>query len=583
MHGFHVGRRAISAGAILIAMAGLLAAAPAAGERVAGEPAWKDSSGVRGSDGTLYTATNHLTAAARSHARRQYLLAWAGAITPTAPDFLAVIDATKGSAAYGKVVNTVTLGPALQNEPHHMQYVWHKGDRLYAGGIFSDMTYVFDTARLPALRLVGVNVPADTPCGSAPDAYVTLSDRTAYASYMGGPNVTGPCTYTNGQVRYGNGFAGSPGEIVLLDREGRTVSEIPTAIAGGEPHELCLNNPVLPEATCANPHGIAVREDLDRMVVTDFTEIRHYVEGQEGDVGNPYLVRNTVRVFDITDRADPRLVSLSRLPLGPRVPYQNYPFFNENRLVMEPATPARPKNKGAFASTMWGGVIFYTPDITRPDPVWKEVFDDETAYRTFHSAATSPGSGGDGASWMAITHDDRFLVHTVIGSQVGFGVPAETVRGMVYVLDIRKLLATGKKQPECSIDTMEEVVAGGAEPDCPALVSVIPVRDGTSGGPHWAALDNFARGPDGFLRETRHPERLAFANYFVRSLYVDGNHQVCMVDLARDGALTADDSFRDEVTGNPCIDFHRDVWPHGAYGYARPHGVLFVADPDAIR
>ena len=65
------------------------------------------------------------------------------------PDFMAVIDATKGSPSYGKVVNTATVGPLVENEPHHMQYVWHKGDAIYAGGLYSDITYAFDVTHLP--------------------------------------------------------------------------------------------------------------------------------------------------------------------------------------------------------------------------------------------------------------------------------------------------------------------------------------------------------------------------------------------------------------------------------------------------
>src|SRR5207302_1336147 len=42
-------------------------------------------------------------------------------------DFLAVIDADPASSKYGQVVNTVTVSPLVENEPHHMQYVWHKG------------------------------------------------------------------------------------------------------------------------------------------------------------------------------------------------------------------------------------------------------------------------------------------------------------------------------------------------------------------------------------------------------------------------------------------------------------------------
>ena len=62
------------------------------------------------------------------------------------PDFFAVVDATKGSPSYGKVVNTATVGPLVENEPHHMQYIWHKGDNIFAGGLFTDVTYVLDTS-----------------------------------------------------------------------------------------------------------------------------------------------------------------------------------------------------------------------------------------------------------------------------------------------------------------------------------------------------------------------------------------------------------------------------------------------------
>src|SRR5437660_7094774 len=170
------------------------------------------SSRLQGSNGVTFTATNHLVAASSGHGR-QWLLAWAGPARQPAPDFVAVIDATPDSPSYGKVANKVTIDPG-GNEPHHMQYVWHKGDRIYAGGIVSDTTYVFDARALPALRLVGVNTPTDTPCGTLPDAYQVLRDGTAYATYMGGPNVSGACTYTNGEVRVGNGAAGSPGSIV---------------------------------------------------------------------------------------------------------------------------------------------------------------------------------------------------------------------------------------------------------------------------------------------------------------------------------------------------------------------------------
>jgi hypothetical protein len=180
-------------------------------------------SSLTGADGRNYTVTNNLLTSAVSEdsedsgTRKEWLLVWAGDenIADTAvatarglpgalnvdvsrlqqdvvnvlpgPDFLAVIDATKGSSTYGQVVNTATVGPLVENEPHHMQYIWHKGDKIFAGGLFTAATYVFNVAKLPELSLSGVSLPTQTLSGSVPDAYWVLEDGTAYGTYMGGP------------------------------------------------------------------------------------------------------------------------------------------------------------------------------------------------------------------------------------------------------------------------------------------------------------------------------------------------------------------------------------------------------------
>jgi len=538
------------------------------------------TSSVRGTDGASYSVTNHLTRAAFAPGPHEWLLTWAGAdgSHPDAPDFVAVIDATTGSPSYGQVVNTATMTPQLQNEPHHMQYVWHPGQHIYLGGVLSDTVWVLDSSQLPALRITGINLPADTPCGSAPDAFTVLPDGTAYATYMGGPNVSGPCTYSDGSVRDGNGYAGSPGEIVHIGKDGRTLSEMPAAVAGGEDPNLCHNIPAIPQATCANPHGIQVRQDLRRAVTSDFAEVRNYLTTAPiGPKFDPFLVRDTVRIFDVSRPDRARLLSVSHLPNGPRAPTEQYSIFGEDKVVMEAAVTNQPRHRGAFVSTMWGGAIFYTPDITAEHPVWREVFDDQTAYRTFHPDGEVP-SGGDGGAWLATSPDDRYLYHIVLGQQRGplYGLPQDIVAGMVYVLDIGKLLASGD-DPDCQIDTVAEVSGGGQESDCPALAGVLPVQDTTSGGPHWGAMDNFAAGPDGRYRPTAQIRRLAFANYFLTALATDGNHLVCLANLSPSGVPTVDTSFTDEVTHQPCVDFNRTDWPHGAAGFAKPHGVLFVA------
>jgi len=178
--------------------------------------------------------------------------------------------------------------------------------------------------------------------------------------------------------------------------------------------------------------------------------------------------------------------------------------------------------------------------------------------------------------------DDRYLYHAVIGRGPGSLGAADTGSAkMVYVLDIQALLAAGT-DTTCSIDTIQEVRLGGAEPDCPALIDALEVPDTTSGGPHWGALDNFAPNGDGTYSETRTESRFAVSNYFVSRSGVDGNHKVCMVDVAEGGDLEFDTTFIDENEGTPCVDFNRTVWPHGAVGGAKPHSQLFVVRNDRI-
>ncbi|WP_234377074.1 selenium-binding family protein [Streptomyces sp. TP-A0356] len=568
-------RRALLALLALTMTAGLLAG----GSSAAADAPRQWTSAFHGTDGVEYTATNHLTKAADGPGRK-WLLVWAGPAKQPAPDFLAVIDATPGSPTYGKIANTVTMGPGTGNEPHHLQYVWHKGDRIYAGGILSDTTFVFDSRALPALRLVGVNTPTQTPCGTLPDAYQVLGDGTAYGTYMGGPNVSGPCTYTNGQVRVGNGAAGSPGEIVHIGKDGRTLAEIPAATENSEDARQCGDVPALPAASCANPHGIAVREDLDIMVSSDFAEARNFMTPNSPLKEN--LARQTVRVFDIKDRNNPKLISVSKVHDGPRGALEKRAFFRESRVVMEVATTNRRGHRGAFVSSMAGGAVFYTPDITAKKPTWREVFDDSTAYRTFHPGGSVNG-GGDNSSWLAVSPDDRYLFHTVMGQSVPYGKPLDVTTGMLYVLDIHKLLARGKSS-RCSIDQLNEAYAGGTERDCPELAGVVPIRDVTSGGPHWGSMDIFRRGRGGVYHETDRISRIAVANYFVAGSFGgDGDHRVCMFNLDGRGRPTLDRRFRDENTGEPCVAFNRASWPHGDYGNAQPHGVLFAVSDRALR
>jgi hypothetical protein len=391
-------RHQVLAGLVVVGVAAGLTVLPGAGTAYAGvQP---ERSSIRGADGKDYWVENHLVSKDIDEAhdalkgkRPEYLIVWAGdsniadTLVPDiknlpgslsntidnvrnalpGPDFMAVIDATEGSPTYGKVINTATVGPLVENEPHHMQYVWHKGEKIYAGGLFTAATYVFDVAKLPALSLSGISLPTATACGSVPDAYWVLHDGTAYGTYMGGPVAPGPCRYTHGEVRTGNGFAGTPGEVVRFGQHAEDLVQAPAATTGPEDPKECDDLPTLGVPSCANPHGIQVRQDLNTMVTSDYAEPRNIILDPVR-APSPFLRRSSVRTWDISDLNHPKLKSVSFLPEGPRSNPSD-PLHWENRAVMETTVTNQPGHKGAFAMTMQGGAIFYTNDMTAAHPV----------------------------------------------------------------------------------------------------------------------------------------------------------------------------------------------------------------------
>lgn len=593
----------------VVAVAAGLIVAPSVGDAYADITSAK--SVIKGKDGKDYWVENHLDhkAADDSHKsgkRPEYLIVWAGdenvadTIVPDiqklpgslnstvdkvrnalpGPDFLAVLDVTPGSESYGKVVNTGTVGPLVENEPHHVQYVWHKGEKIYAGGLYSAATYIFDVSKLPSLSLSGISLPSNTLCGSVPDAYWVLKDGTAYGTYMGGPVAPGPCKYTHGEVRSGNGFAGTPGEVVRFGKDGKNLVEAPAATTSTEDPRQCLNVPRLGLPSCANPHGIHVREDLNTMVTSDYAEPRTIILDPI-KAPSPYLRRPTVRTWDITDRNHPKVKSVAFLPEGPRAKASD-PLHTENRAAMEVTATNLPGHKGAFAESMQGGAIFYTPDMTAEHPVWREVYDNTQADSEINGKPVS--AEGDNGAWIQTSPDDKILYHSLQGrAPGGLGPDDPGTAGGVFALDISKLVEAGT-DVKCSIDEKSEITAGGHESDCPKLDSALAINpDKKAGGPHWGALDNLKLGDDGYYHETDQPRRMATADYFVARTGLDGDHRVCIVDIGKDGKLTLDKNFKDEVTGQTCISFNRKNWPHGAFGNAKPHSMLFVTADDDIK
>lgn len=493
-------------------------------------------------------------------------------------DAMIVVDARRHNAdgtlsdSYGKVVNFVQV-PApfgVESEPHHMQYEWEEGQPVVAGGLLNDVTTVWDVSRIPEIHLSNAIRPEETPLGSVPDAYDFLPDGRAIGTYMGGPNFN---------------YAGSPGSVVVLrpdpDKglvfESETPAGSPGAVNSSNPGgipEPCSPVEAKPLGTCANPHGIQIRGDLGRMVTADYAEPRELTT----DPVKPYkpgTFRPTVRVWDVTAPAAPRLVSVARMPKGPQAFMQGH----GNIAIMETAKTHAPA-KGFFAGASCGGGLFFTPDITAlagdSTAAWKQVFDDDMA--VLHAPGPDRVASCAGGSWHQVSRDNRFLFRTVMGRNPGSTGSFDTgTAKIIYSVDIGGLIASAADgHVDCSIDTISEIRRGqGDEADCPRLVSVLRVDDRSNGGPHWAAIDNHSLTPTGA------PTRLVFSNSFVARTGVDGNHRMHMVDVdPATGALAYDQSFRDEKTGAPGVDFNRRNWPNNPdAGFYKPHAMVWVCPP----
>jgi hypothetical protein len=257
------------------------------------------------------------------------------------------------------------------------------------------------------------------------------------------------------------------------------------------------------------------------------------------------------------------------------------PLYRASSAAMETTVTNLPDHKGAFAQTMKGGAIFYTPDITATDPQWRQVFDDGAANRHYNPSSDSNGAGTHGG-WIQTSPDDRYLYHTMIGRpECTLGPNDPGTPGGVYVLDISRLVNAGE-HPQCDLGTKQEGKSGNGGPDCPTLVGAVGINSDQPGqGPHFGTVGNFKLGADGKYHETDQPDRIAVFNYFVARTGLDGAHQVFVIKLGKDGSLAVDKDFRDEFTNQVGVQFNRAVWPHGPFGNAKPHkGLFVVADKD---
>jgi len=485
---------------------------------------------------------------------------------------------------YGKVVNFVQVPPpfGVESEPHHMQYEWHPGEPIVAGHLFTDLTTIWDVNDIPNITLKNIVRGEENPIGAFPDAF-DFAGQDAIGTYM-----------TAGEPNYG----GSPGSVVVFKPDSakgmvqasETAASAVGAVLHGNPGgvpEPCTPIEARPALTCGNPHGIQARPDLGRMITTDYADARE-LGSDPLKTTEQHAFRPTARIWDISHPEAPKLISVGHMPKSVKNPVNP---AHDNLGIMETGKTWAP-SKGVFAESMCGGGIFFLPDITNVQPdsssQWKQVWDDgmtELQVPNYTNLGSGKGNGAEpgacaGGAWTQVSHDNRFLFHTVGGRNPGStntydnGTPK-----MIYVINIEKLIKHAEETGtvDCHISNGREIGMGhGDADDCPTLAGVLTVDDNTSGGPHWAGLDNH-----NMINGA--PTRLMFCDYFVARTGYDGNHRCYMANVnPRTGALSYDTDFRDEYNGALGIDFNRKDWPgNPGAGFYKPHSMVWVV-PEAV-
>jgi hypothetical protein len=302
-----------------------------------------------------------LTGCARPKEERSsaepYLLVWAGDADRQHSDFLALIDADPRSASYGKVVKTYPVR-SRGNEPQCLNTEPRADRRVFAGGLLTNRTFVFDLSQPLAGRLLRVAEAGRGRSLWAPHELVTLPNG----------HVVVACSDPAGFRGEPRELLGSPGGLLELDAGGQLVREVSAA------------DPAARSLIIA-PYGAAASPALGRLVTTN------NAHGYTATTRGERMPGISVQVWRLDDL---RLLGTVVLQAGPR--------GEENLGPLVPRFMHR--RPFLYVNTEVGGALYVSNSIQTPEPAFRLAFD-------FGAGALAGGA--------AITPDDRFYVAALTG------------------------------------------------------------------------------------------------------------------------------------------------------------------------
>lgn len=469
----------------------------------------------------------------------------------------------------------------------------------------------------------------------------------------------------------------TPGGLMEFTPQGRVVGEYPAAVPLGARypagplsgkriaprrfharHYLGETRPIDtgPEA---HPHGIGLRADLNSrspywgyyhpggmnatnaaatarkgiLAVSDYADPLSLAVSHDMDMHVDH--GTTVRFFHL-NRLQDGPYAVVQMPDGARV--EAIEQNEEPEGLMAMAMTNRRSHTGMFVASMGGGAIYYTHDVTAPQPEFQLVYD------------FGPGAG---PSVFFVSADDRHLVipkgamispgmNDANGSLYNRDYPSEHDREVV-VLDIGRLVAgnhrplcraapsflfsnTGQPQAGSGLKTtvgpnwlapprLDQLITdpfpsrfwpNNGAPDCPVAVSKVEFNSAANiasmGGPHIVVPDraqNRVAVSQYFVDLRRYPvagvwtmfgiepfdpftgkgNSLGFTRDFLPGSGSVGDNTVCLMDFNRStGKLVLDARFADETTDGVTVKRGCISWQRQRW----PHGATGSASPHSI-
>jgi len=168
-------------------------------------------------------------------AASKFLYVWAGDADRKESDFLAVIDAERGSRDYGRVMATLSIA-ASGTMPHHTEYEYPPGHVLFANGWVAGRTFLLDL-RDPLKPRVAGNFGA-VGGYAFPHSFARLPNGHVLATFQSTGNAYAP-----------------PGGLVELDESGALVRAASAVDPNIDPEMIW-------------PYSVAIIAAADRAVVT---------------------------------------------------------------------------------------------------------------------------------------------------------------------------------------------------------------------------------------------------------------------------------------------------------------------------